>query len=39
MEEEVMVKEEIEYKIVREGRSMVKATFEVKGTVAWDSGA
>jgi hypothetical protein len=38
MEKEVMDKEEIEDKIVRGGRSMVKATFKVKVTVAWDLG-
>ncbi len=33
-----MEKEEIEDKIVRRGQSMGKATFKIKGTVAWDLG-
>ncbi len=39
MEKEIVDKEEIEGKLVRGGRSMGKATFKVKGTVAWDLGA
>jgi hypothetical protein len=39
MEKEVMDKEEIEDKLVRGGRSMGKATYKVKGIVAWNLGA